>query len=104
LGHPKFCPHNKPIPSGKCCRQSVKTPKSVVSSLADANKGTKGKVAYLHTRDNKKLQKLMTLGVLPAVSIDVIQTFPSYVFRIGHAQIAVDSEMAKDIFIRLEAE
>ncbi len=99
LGHPRLCPHNRPIPSGKCCRESARTVRNIVSSLADVKRGVKGRVAYLHTRDNKKLQKLMTMGILPGVTIEVIQTFPSYVFRIGHTQIAVDKEMANDIFI-----
>jgi len=25
LGHPKFCPHGKPIPRGACCLQAEKT-------------------------------------------------------------------------------
>jgi len=99
LGHPRLCPHNRPIPSGRCCRDSVKTARNIVSSLADVKRGTKGRVAYLHTRDNKKLQKLMTMGILPGVTIEVMQTFPSYVFRLGHTQIAVDKEMATDIFM-----
>ena len=103
LGHPRFCPHNRPIPPGRCCKESVKTLKSVVSDLADVKKGAKGKVAYLCTRDNRKLQKLMTMGVLPGVAIEVIQNFPSFVFQVGNTQIAVDKEMARDIFLRLEA-
>lgn len=99
LGHPEFCPHNRPIPAGRCCRDSVKTARNIVSSLADVKRGVKGRVAYLHTRDNKKLQKLMTMGILPGVTIEVMQTFPSYVFRLGHTQIAVDKEMANDIFM-----
>ncbi|HDH04324.1 MAG TPA: DtxR family iron (metal) dependent repressor [Nitrospirae bacterium] len=101
LGHPKVCPHGKPIPRGRCCRKGSRSPKSIVSSLADAKKGTKGKVAYLHTGDNKKLRKLMTMGILPGVLVEVVQTFPSHVFQIGHMQVAVDREMAGDIFIRL---
>ncbi|MEC4686227.1 MAG: metal-dependent transcriptional regulator [Nitrospirota bacterium] len=99
LGHPGVCPHNRPIPAGRCCRDSVKTARNIVSSLADVKRGVKGRVAYLHTRDNKKLQKLMTMGILPGVTIEVMQTFPSYVFRLGHTQIAVDKEMATDIFM-----
>ncbi len=100
LGHPKSCPHNRPIPSGRCCLGSATSARSIVSRLSDLEGGAKGKVAYLHTRDNKKLQKLMTMGILPGVSIELIQTFPSYVFRLGHTQIAVDREMAGDIFVR----
>lgn len=100
LGHPGFCPHGRSIPRGRCCRKRSRSPKSIVSNLADLKKGAKGKVAYLHTGDNKKLRKLMTMGILPGVLVEVVQTFPSHVFKIGHMQIAVDKEIAKDIFIR----
>ncbi len=101
LGHPAFCPHGKPIPQGRCCKESVKAIRGVVSNIADVFKGAKGKVAYLHTRDNKKLQKLMAMGILPGVFVQVVQKFPSYVLKIGHSQIAMDEEMARDVFIRL---
>lgn len=100
LGHPAFCPHGKPIPQGRCCKESVKAIRGVVSNIADVFKGAKGKVAYLHTKDNKKLQKLMAMGILPGVSIQVVQKFPSFVLKIGHSQIALDEEMARDVFIR----
>ncbi|MCL4536278.1 MAG: metal-dependent transcriptional regulator [Nitrospirae bacterium] len=102
LGHPAFCPHGKPIPQGRCCKKSERAAKAIVSSLADVDKEAKGKVAYLHTRDNKKLQKLMAMGLLPGVSVEVIQRFPSYVLKIGNSQIAMDEEMARDVFIRLK--
>ncbi len=102
LGHPKFCPHGKPIPQGRCCRESAKMARSVVSSIADVDKGEKGKIAYLHTKDNRKLQKLMAMNLLPGVSVEMIQRFPSYVLKIGHSQIALDEEMVKDIFVRLK--
>lgn len=101
LGHPTLCPHGKPIPQGRCCKESVKAIRSIVSSIADVDKGAKGKVAYLHTKDNKKLQKLMAMGILPGVSIQVVQKFPSFVLKIGHSQVAMDEEMARDVFIRL---
>jgi len=100
LGHPRFCPHGKAIPQGMCCQGSAKAARSIVSSIVDVDKGTKGKVAYLHTKDNKKLQKLMAMGILPGVSIQVVQKFPSYVLKIGHSQVAMDEEMARDVFIR----
>lgn len=101
LGHPKFCPHGKPIPQGSCCRESSKMAGSIVSGIVDAEPGTKSKVAYLHTKDNKKLQKLMAMGILPGVTVQVLQKFPSYVLKIGHSQVAMDREMAEAIRIRL---
>ncbi|MCS4541500.1 MAG: metal-dependent transcriptional regulator [Euryarchaeota archaeon] len=101
LGHPKFCPHGNPIPPGKCCLDDKESAIKVVSPLSDLNPGQRGKIAYIHTRDDKKLQKLMALGVLPGMSISLIQRFPSYVFQIGQTQIAVDKEIADDIHVLL---
>ncbi|MCX7766084.1 MAG: metal-dependent transcriptional regulator [Candidatus Sumerlaeia bacterium] len=104
LGHPRFCPHGKPIPQGKCCKVATKIAQPVFASIADVNRGVKGKVAYLHTRDKKKLQKFLAMGILPGVTIEVIQRFPSYVLQVGHTQVAMDEEMARDIFVRIGKE
>jgi len=61
----------------------------------------KGKVAYIHTKEHKKLQKLMAMGILPGIMVGLIQKFPSYVFQIGQSQFAVDKELAECIFVRV---
>ncbi|MBT4512270.1 MAG: metal-dependent transcriptional regulator [Chloroflexi bacterium] len=100
LGHPTECPHGKPIPPGKCCKEKKKSAISVVSSVADLKKGQKGKIVYVLTKKDKNLQKLMAMGVLPGQSVEVIQTSPSYVFQVGQTQVAVDKEIAGSIFVR----
>lgn len=102
LGHPKVCPHGKPIPQGRCCAESKWTVESSVKPLIALNAGQKGKVAYMHTHNDKKLQKLMVMGVLPGIRISLLHKTPSYVFQVGHTQVAVDKEMASDIYVRVE--
>ena len=102
LGHPKLCPHGKLIPQGKCCLESKWVVEASVKSLTALEPGQMGKVAYLHTGDDKKLQKLMVMGVLPGMGICLLHKLPSYVFQVGHTQVAVDKEMASDIYVRLE--
>jgi hypothetical protein len=34
--------------------------------------------------------------------IQIIQKFPSYLLQIGQTQVAMDEEMAKDVYIRRE--
>lgn len=102
LGHPKVCPHGKPIPQGKCCLKSKWIVEATVKPLSALNTGEKGTVAYLHTGNDKKLQKLMVMGVLPGVKISVLHKVPSYVFQVSHTQVAVDKEMASDIYVRIE--
>jgi len=102
LGHPKVCPHGKPIPQGKCCLESKWVVESSVKPLTALKAGQKGRVAYIHTGNDKKLQKLMAMGVLPNMKISLLHKTPSYVFQVGHTQVAVDKEMASDIYVRLE--
>ena len=102
LGHPKICPHGKAIPQGKCCLESKWIVESSVRPLTALKAGQKGKVAYIHTGNDKKLQKLMAMGVLPGMKISLLHKIPSYVFQVGHTQVAVDKEMASDIYVRLE--
>lgn len=101
LGHPRTCPHGRPIPEGECCRTSKETIGRVISSLAELKVSQKGKVAYIHTKDHRKLQKLMAMNILPGMEIALIQNFPSYVFQIGQSQFAIDKELAENIFVRV---
>ncbi len=81
--------------SQRLCEHSVE----VISSFDKLEVNLKVKVAYINTNDNKKLQKLMAMGVLPGMPIALIQKFPSYVFQIGQSQFAVDKELAESIFV-----
>lgn len=100
LGHPTTCPHGRPIPPGECCRKQRGSAGKIVSALSAMEEKQKGKVAYIQTRDRGRLQKLMAMGVLPGMSISLIQKYPSYVFQVGQSQFAVDQELAAGIFVR----
>ncbi len=101
LGHPKVCPHGKPIPPGRCCQEEQTQPQRLVSPLSQLAQGQKGKVAYIYAPESSKLQKLMAMGILPGVPISLIQSFPSYVFQVRQTQFAVDKEIADAIYVRL---
>jgi len=102
LGHPKICPHGKPIPPGRCCEKSAREVARVVCLLKDLEIEDRGTIAYLATNDSGRLNRLMAMGALPGISITMVQKFPSYVFQIGQSQFAVDQEMAEGIYVRLE--
>ena len=101
LGHPRVCPHGKPIPPGNCCRQEQKQGQRVVTVLSQLTPGQTGKVAYIHTNEPDQLQKLTGMGILPGAPINLVQDFPSYVFQIRQTQFAVDKEIADSIYVRL---
>jgi len=101
LGHPRFCPHGKPIPPGKCCKQMQESVARLIAPLYDLQPGQRGQIAYIQMNNPKRLQKLMAMGVLPGVPITLLHRFPSFVFEAGYSQFAVDKEIAADIYVRL---
>lgn len=104
LGHPKVCPHGKPIPPGRCCQQEESLAHRLVAPLSSMAAGQTGKVAYIYAPETNKLQKLIAMGIQPGAQVSLIQSFPSYVFQAGHTQFAVDKEIADAIYVRLVEE
>ncbi len=100
LNHPSTCPHGKPIPPGDCCTEARSTGDLGVVPLTEFKSGQEGEIAYIQTEDGKKMQKLMAMGVLPGNKIVLVQAFPSYVFRVGFSEFAIDSTLAREIFVR----
>ena len=101
LGHPRFCPHGRPIPPGPCCQEMRQTVPRLIASLADLRPGQSGIIAYIQMKNPNRLQKLMAMGVLPGERITLLRRMPSYVFQVGFSQFAVDEEIASDIYVRL---
>jgi DtxR family Mn-dependent transcriptional regulator len=100
LGHPKECPHNLPIPPGRCCEKAKGLLESIVVPLSRLKAGQAGKIVYVLTREHPQLHKLMSLGVTPGTRIAVHQTFPSFVIQIEETQLALEEEIAKEIYVK----
>ena len=100
LNHPTTCPHGKPIPSGECCAEARAQGDLGVVPLTEFKSGQEGEIAYIQTEDSKKMQKLMAMGVLPGNRIVLVQSYPSHIFRVGYSEFAIDTNLAKEIFVR----
>ena len=81
-------------------KEEKKTAKSVVA-LSNLTPHAKRNIAYLQTKNKEQMQRLLSIGAIPGVHITLIQKFPSYVFKIGHSQFAVDKELAQKIYVTL---
>jgi len=101
LGHPKVCPHGNPIPPGECCAAGTDTADQVVSRLAELLPGQTGVIAYIHGARRDMIQRMLAMGAVPGAPVTLVQRTPSYVFQVGQAQVAVDRETARDIYVRL---
>ncbi len=102
LNHPTTCPHGKPIPPGSCCEEARRKGAAGVVPLTELKAGQSGEIAYLAISDGQKMQKLMSMGVLPGNRLELVQRFPSYVFKVGNSQFAVDDVLAREIHVRDE--
>lgn len=65
--------------------------------LTELGTGEVGSVTCLQDPASAASCKLAAMGVLPGADLRVIQRYPAYVFRIGHAEFAVDEEMARHV-------
>ena len=99
LGHPRYCPHGKPIPEGECCRQAREELRSIVVSCDQLQVGETARVAYFSTREHSRLLKLSALGISPGTSIKLIQKWPAYVVQCEETEVALEPEVAKNIHV-----
>jgi len=99
LGHPRYCPHNKPIPEGECCRQARDELKPIVVSCDQLRVGESARIAYFSTREHSRLLKLSSLGISPGISMKLIQKWPAYVIQCEETEIALEPEVAKNIYV-----
>ncbi len=101
LGHPPECPHGRPIPEGRCCVEGRKEAARLVFNAAELRKGQGGRISFLNTRDEGRLQKLIAMGILPGMDVEVLAHYPTHVLKIGESQFALDEDMASHIFVRI---
>jgi DtxR family Mn-dependent transcriptional regulator len=102
LGHPTQCPHGNIIPPGRCCIEGRENVEKLISPLTSFEAGCDGRIAYITSKKHQRLQRLMAMGVIPGLTVKLIQSFPSYVIQIEETQIALDKDLAEDIYVRCE--
>ena len=100
LGHPKFCPHGKPIPPGPCCRSLTRTVEPLVQPLDRLPVGARGRIVYIVPREPERLVRLSSLGIVPGAAIQLQQKSPAAVLRVHETTLAVDPEIAGEIYVK----
>ena len=57
------------------------------------------RVAYISQRNYARFQKLLSFGLSAGVPIKLQQRFPSFVIQCEETQIALEEDIARDIFV-----
>jgi DtxR family Mn-dependent transcriptional regulator len=100
LGHPATCPHGKPIPRGECCRKYRLDVQPMVTRLTDFEVGKQCKIVFITQSDAARIGRLSSIGIIPGSVIKLIQKRPSVVLQIDETTIAVDPELAGEIYVK----
>jgi DtxR family Mn-dependent transcriptional regulator len=100
LGHPPTCPHGKPIPPGGCCGTFQKTVRPLVTGLKSFELGATGRIVFIAPKFHDRMDRLAALGVIPGSELRLHQRSPSYVIEVGETTIALDPEIAGEIFVK----
>ena len=99
LGHPRVCPHNKPIPRGKCCFKYEKVLRPLVQPLDALPAGSTVRIAYILSSLERRLDKLSHLGIYPGSVVRIKQKHPAMVVASDETTIALDREVGSEIFV-----
>jgi DtxR family Mn-dependent transcriptional regulator len=100
LGHPPTCPHGKSIPPGDCCSAAHRSVQSLVTGLPHFPIGETGRIVFIAPRYHERMDKLAALGVVPGSEVRLHQRAPAYVLDIGETTVAIDPEIAGEIFLK----
>ncbi len=100
LGHPPTCPHGRPIPPGACCAAFQKTVRPLVTGLRHFELGATGRIVFIAPKFHDRMDRLAALGVIPGSELRLHQRSPSYVIEIGETTIALDPEIAGEIYVK----
>jgi len=100
LGHPPKCPHGKPIPQGSCCRIFEKRVDPLITRLVDLAPGTEARIVFIAPRTSARLNRLAVMGIVPGTNVRLVQKKPAVVISAGETSIAVEDEVATEIWVR----
>jgi len=100
LGHPPVCPHGRPIPPGACCSHLSRRVAPLICRLADLESGERGRIVLVAPHHRDRLDQLGDLGLMPGATITLLQRRPSLVVEIDHTLLALEDEVAEDIYLR----
>ncbi len=101
LGHPPSCPHGKPIPRGNCCKKLAHHIRPLVMPMKDLEPGNRARITFISPRDHGRMDRLSTLGIVPGTDIVLHQKKPAFVIRAGETELALDLDIAAEIYVKI---
>ncbi|MDI7267106.1 MAG: metal-dependent transcriptional regulator [Myxococcota bacterium] len=100
LGHPRECFHGRPIPPGPCCERPEAEMEPLVVPLPRLPIGAPARVVFVSSRRHARVDRLAALGLIPGATLRLHQRLPGYVVALGETTLALDTDIAGEIYVR----
>ncbi|HXQ23207.1 MAG TPA: FeoA family protein [Candidatus Acidoferrales bacterium] len=71
----------------------------LVTPLSEGAIGADYRIVFIASRSHRRLDRLCALGVVPGAQLHLHQRQPAFVVRVGATDIALEPEIAADIFV-----
>jgi DtxR family transcriptional regulator, Mn-dependent transcriptional regulator len=102
LGHPTVTPDDHPIPPGRCCKANRTTTSTVIVNLTTLAPGERGRITYIKPKHHQRLHRLTSFGLTPGTVVEVHQRRPAFCVRFEGTEIALNLDVAEDIYVARE--
>ncbi|UCF86916.1 MAG: ferrous iron transport protein A, partial [Nitrospiraceae bacterium] len=83
-----------------CCSKYKHNLKPLVTRLKDLEVGTKGRIIFVAPSEDARLERLVSLGIIPGSIIKLKQKKPSFILKIDETTLAIDSAIAEGIYVK----
>ena len=103
LGHPPTSPRGEPIPLGPTCREHAEEVTPVIVPVDKLIPGTRARIVFITPGFQKRLDRLASFGVVPGTVLELKQKHPSHVLQIGGTTLAIEKDVAHEIYVRRES-
>lgn len=104
LGHPTRCPDGGAIPSGACCAEKRTSGERAVCDLSQVQAGRRGRILYVRRRVPSRVRALLSYGILGGTRFQLRLRYPAQVIFVEGVEVALDAEVASDVFVLLDEE
>jgi DtxR family Mn-dependent transcriptional regulator len=68
-------------------------------TLDQLHKGTTCEILSFKDNETKRINKLLSYGIIPGSKIVLSKKIPTFVIKIGHTNLALSKEVARDIIV-----
>ncbi len=100
LGYPQVDPNGRLIPPGDTVLEPSELVEPLIKRLSRLDVGKSARIAFLTPSFHKRFDRLAAFGINPGVVLNLHQRKPAIVVRVGETELALDSEIADEIYVR----